>query len=197
MSPERWLVADLAAHPQAAQFAELLPWVLGSSLLLAPLLGLWSWGRRHVATSYRLGWLSASLYLAWLVAVTGLGLTSYVPLLFGGPMQHWSLLLHLMLAGAFVGLLGLLAVLFNPVRTGWPLADRRTWWLPQVLLWILLLSGLATACSMLVGMMPWLDTEGLELAVQLHRYCGLAAVVSSLLYGVCLVAGRPPNLRSS
>jgi hypothetical protein len=191
------VLGDLTSHPEAARFANLLPWALGLCLLLAPLLGLWSWGRRRVATSYRLGWLSASLYLAWLVAVIGLGATSYLPLLAGGPMQHWSLLVHLMLAGAFVGLLGLLALLFNPIRTGWPSASRQAWWLPQLLLWMLLLSGLVTACSMLAGMMPWLGTEGLEQAVQLHRYAGLVAVVCSLLYGVCLAAGRPPQLGSS
>jgi hypothetical protein len=191
------LLADLSAHPEAAQFAMLLPWTLGGTVLLTLLLGLWCWGRRRVATSYRLGWLSASLYLAWLAAVIGLGLTSYLPLLAGGPMQHWALLMHLMLAGAFVGLLVLLALLFNPIRTGWPTAGRRTWWLPQLLLWMLLVSGLGTAGSMLAGMMPWLDTEGLERAVQIHRYAGLVAFASSLLYGVCLAAGRPPRLESS
>ncbi len=63
-------------------------------------------------------------------------------------------------------------------------------WLPKLMYWLLLASGLAVCLTMLLSMLPIFGTEGLEVLLDIHRFTGLLAVVALLLHLYCVLLQR-------
>jgi cytochrome b subunit of formate dehydrogenase len=102
-------------------------------------------------------------------------------------------------AGAFVFILPVLAITWGlPNRFGRRAVredesgdrDARFFWLPKLMFWLLLVSGLAVCLTMLLSMLPIFGTEGLEILLDIHRYTGLLAVVALAIHLYCMVIQR-------
>jgi hypothetical protein len=136
------------------------------------------------------------VYWATVLSVAWLGVTSFFAVLRYGVLDGWLLFVHMFGAGALVAVLPLLAITFaeanrfgsasGPDGTG--TTAGRFFWLPKLMFWLLLISGLAVSVTMLVSMLPLFGTEGMNNLLDVHRYSGLAAVVAMVLsvYGVVL-----------
>lgn len=141
--------------------------------------------RHHQPRSRRI-WFSKVIYFAFLVTVGVLAITSFGSILWQEVMQHYALLGHLTAAGAFVFLLLPLACFYLPSSLRW----SRTWWLESLSAWVMVLSSLTVAASMLVSMLPVADTSGLLQLTEVHRLAGLIAVSSATLHAFALVVQR-------
>ncbi|MEZ6075223.1 MAG: hypothetical protein R3C56_05975 [Pirellulaceae bacterium] len=122
------------------------------------------------------------------VGVDGLRLT-----LVTGQVLGYTLLFHVAASGGFVFLMVAIAFLYLP--TGPDYADDRSgrreiWWAARWSAWALVVSSLVAAGTMLVSMLPVLDTQGLLQMATLHRYAGLAVVVSAIFHLYSLTCAR-------
>jgi hypothetical protein len=118
------------------------------------------------------GWFSRAAYAVFLAATLLLAVTSIGSIIRVGHMQHLALQAHLAAAGVFTFSMLIVAIVYLPMR--WPL--ERYWWMERWSALLLITFALITAGSMFLGMMPLLDTEGLEFATVIHRYSGLGTV---------------------
>ena len=132
-------------------------------------------------------WLGRLIYVAFLLVIAILSGTAFGSILRIGRMEHYGLLIHLVAAGAFTVLLLLVALVILPISS----STRHTWWLQRWSAWALILSGMLTAASMLLGMLPLLDTDGLLAATEVHRYAGLATLISAVTHGLTVMSNRP------
>lgn len=157
----------------------LLVWLLLSSLLIAAS----SRGTRRP----RRPWIVRGLYVGYLALIAVLAVSSFGTLLKDGHLVGYPLMLHVAAAGGFVFLMVAIAALYLPAAIE-GVGDRPNleWWGARWSAWALLLSSLAAAGTMLVSMLPWLDTAGLQDMAWLHRYAGLAVVVSAVLHAYAL-----------
>jgi len=144
--------------------------------------------------SRRLRWFEWMPYVAFLLTILVLAGTSFYGVLVEGAMHGWGLLMHLTGAGAFVFLLLAVAAVWAPQSQtveGESLAESGeaspSWWLSMVSFWLLMLASIATAATMLVGMLPVLSTSGLLTAIDVHRYAGLCVVIAASLHGYSLL----------
>jgi hypothetical protein len=104
-------------------------------------------------------------------------------------------MVHTMAAGVFVVAMVAFAYAWNPVF-GQPMDDSvvseddttNHWWLARWSLWLVMLASFAVAGSMLLGMLPILDTQQMAWSIWIHRYAGLLVVVGLVLhlYGVAI-----------
>lgn len=145
---------------------------------------------RHAAPRH---WFSLLVYLIFLLVVGVLAVTSFGSIWQVGHMSHYALLSHVAAAGAFTFLLLVIAVLFLP--RGTEEGDRtftadQAWWLGRWSAWLLVASGLATAGTMFLSMLPVLDTAGLLEVAELHRYAGLTTVAAAILHAYSLICTR-------
>ena len=149
-------------------------------------------------------WWERLIYLITVVAVADLGATAFYAVLRYGAMEGWALFVHVLGSGALVLALPLMAITWaeanrfgraRPVEHPSPEADDadsrrapRFLWLNRLTFWIILASGFVTVSTMLVSMLPWYDTDGLQRMLDIHRYSGLLLVVATIfhLYGVWL-----------
>jgi hypothetical protein len=174
-------------------FEQLLTLVgTGTVLLLVLHFGLALVTRKNVDHSRR-GILPRLIYVAFFLLVLGLGVTSFGSILWNGVMEHQSLLIHVSLGGAFVVVMTLFAMAWNPVYRHPDEADgseQGPWWLWKSSLWCVVLLVLVVSGSMLVQMVPWLDTEGMLQATVIHRYAGLGLTVALLANAYALILQR-------
>ncbi len=56
--------------------------------------------------------------------------------------------------------------------------------------WLLILSSLVAAATMVISMLPVLDTQGLLQVATWHRWAGLVVVVSAVLHLLALGANQ-------
>jgi hypothetical protein len=160
-------------------------------------------------------WLSRLIYLGFFASVAVLAGTSFYAVIAHGAMHGWFLLLHLFGAGAFVVLLPLIALQWsfacrffqkkpqspvpadpalppalarkvNPPRT----PPQRFSWLGKLAFWLILISGVATAGSMLLSMLPLLGTDDMLAAINVHRYAGLVCVVALMVHFYTVLLGK-------
>lgn len=131
-------------------------------------------------------WLSRLLYTLFLLAVSILAATSFGSILQAGHMQHYALLAHVAVAGAFVFLLLSITLTHLPQGT----ATKLNWWWEKWSVWGVVISGILVSATMFLSMLPLLDTSGLLQAVQVHRFAGLATVVFTALHLFSLIIGR-------
>ncbi len=138
-------------------------------------------------------WISRLLYAAYLFLIVVLGATAFGSILVLGHMSGYALLFHVAASGGFVFLMVAMAFLYLPSSAGGGDAgslrlDR--WWVTRWSVWALVISSLIAAGSMLMSMLPVFDTEGLQQMAMLHRYAGLAVVVSAVFHLYSLVCAR-------
>jgi hypothetical protein len=147
------------------------------------------------------------VYLALIVAVAVLGTTAFYSVLRYGVMEGWLLLAHMVGSGLLVLVLPLIAIAWAEAnrfgratladyqandladaQAADPPRATRFYWLARLTYWIILASGFVTASTMLASMLHWLDTDGLERMLDIHRYSGLLLVIATAfhLYGVWL-----------
>ncbi len=138
-------------------------------------------------------WISRSIYGIYLISILVLAVTGLGSILRWGHMSGYALMLHVAAAGGFVFLMVAIAVLYLPASA--TVADSRAqqwdrWWLIRWSAWGLVLSSLVTAGTMLLSMLPVLDTTGLLQMTMLHRYAGLAVVVAACVHLIALTCVR-------
>lgn len=192
MLPQILIAADWSLA--AGDFAATLP-VVGALLLIALvghlILALVT-ARRHSGGRKR-GFITQLVYLAFIISVGVLAVTSLGTILRFGHMSGYALLTHLTAAGAFVFLLIAIALFYLPRpeenELEDPLADQR-WWLGRWSSWGLVLSSLLAAGVMFLSMLPILGTDGLVQAIDVHRYASLTVVVMAILHLYALAITR-------
>ncbi len=188
-------LSDLLLHP-GEEFSTILSIVLVATvgvLLLHLVLALI--GGRSSRRRRRLNLWERLLYLGTLVSVGVLAVTSYYSVWRDGVMSGWWLFVHMFGAGALVALLPLIAITWaGPSRfgTGRPAEEQETYaprffWLPKLMFWLFLASGLTVVLTMLVSMLPVYGTDGLHALLDLHRYAGLMAVVTLMIHFYCVL----------
>ncbi len=148
--------------------------------------------KREISTS-RGAW-AVLIYVAFGVLVAVLAVTSFGSISLYGKMEHQALLVHIMAAGAFTAIMVAFAYAWNPVFGRPPVASKsfldnttNGWWVARWSLWLVLLSSLGVAASMLFGMLPLFDTTQMLVAIALHRYCGLFLVVGLVIHLYAMV----------
>ncbi|MBX3421894.1 MAG: hypothetical protein KF752_10115 [Pirellulaceae bacterium] len=142
--------------------------------------------QRHVSDRRPRGWIATTGYAAFWLAILVLAATAFGSIVQQGHMQRQALLGHLMAAGAFTIFLAVVAVGYLPRGE----RDQNRWWLEKWSAWLLILSGVATAGTMLLGMLPVVDTAGLNNITAVHRWSGLATAVAAMFHLFSLLAGR-------
>ena len=138
-------------------------------------------------------WLGSLAYGAYLFLIAALAVTAFGSLLVTGQVLGYALLFHVAASGGFVFLM--VAIVFLYLPTGAEKEDvhsgrREIWWASRWSAWALVLSSLVAAGTMLVSMLPLLDTEGLLQMAVLHRYAGLTVVVSAIFHLYSLACVR-------
>ncbi|MDP1563577.1 MAG: hypothetical protein Q8M16_19530 [Pirellulaceae bacterium] len=155
------------------------------ALMLCGALITWSWERTAKIPAKR-SWLMRWLYVVFLLAILVLGATSFGSLAQGHEIEAWPLLIHVSVAGAFLGLLVIVAYGYLPQgRDG-----KETAWTRWTAV-AMVASGLATAVAIVPGMFPWLGTTEMLQSIEWHRNAGIAALLTTLLHGVSLCWPRP------
>lgn len=161
--------------------------------LLAAALGVFATNRRSPAGPSR-HWISRAIYGLYLILIVALAATGLGSIVRWGHMSGYALLLHLAAAGGFVFLMVAMAVLYLPATASVAGGDRERqldrWWAIRWSAWALVLSSLVTAGTMLVSMLPVLDTTGLLQMAMLHRYAGLAVVIAACVHLFSLTCVR-------
>jgi hypothetical protein len=123
------------------------------------------------ASASRSRWPALDGPVFWIVALTGLGLALtgfYGPLLVGKPVGGYALLAHVGMGGAFLTLLPLLGLLQGARHAEspeMPVAVKSSFW-------VFLLTGLVTAVTILLSMIPLFDAHGLHLMLTIHSFAG-------------------------
>jgi len=190
------LITDIFSHPGEA-FRGLVPMALIGAVALAVLhLILCLIGRRPAERKSRWNWWEMLVYLGTTVSVAILGVTAFFAVIRFGALEDWLLFAHMFGAGAFVVALPVLAITWCEAnRFGRRAASDeaasvapRFFWLPKVMFWLILVSGLAVSATMLLSMLPLFGTEDLHCLLDIHRYSGLVVVVAMVfhLYSVVL-----------
>jgi len=180
----------VAAH-SGEQFNQFLPYLLIATALVAGavlVIGITARGRGAPKSRWSLWeWL---VYAATLVSVAVLASTAFGAVLSVGVLGGWALFAHMVGAGMFVFVLPVLAVTwcepscFDLRRHGQrgETGPRRFSWLPKLTFWLLLAAGWVVSMTMLVSMLTWLGTDGLETMLELHRWSGLVVVAAAALH---------------
>lgn len=159
--------------------------------------------------------LTRLIYLGLFVSVIVLAVTSFYAVIAHGAMHGWFLLIHVLAAGAFVGAFALIALLwavpnlFGRGRPGRATSNdddddddddaedalpasrrQRFGGLAKLAFWAMLITGVVTAGTMLLSMLPVFGTDDMLDLIAVHRYAGLALVVAVIIHFYLLVMGR-------
>lgn len=193
-------LADQLLHHPGEAFKSILPYVLIATAAFIVLhLVLSLLGGRASRQRRGWGWFASLVYLATVVSVTILGVTSFYSVIRFGVLDGWWLFAHMFGAGAFVFVLPVLAITWGLANRFGRRAvteeesrggDARFFWLPKLMYWLLLVSGLAVCLTMLLSMLPLFGTEGLEILLDIHRYTGLLVVVALVIHLYCMIIQR-------
>lgn len=178
---------SLLLASKASGFREILLPTLGIAALVLCLLATYyfKYHLRRQPIKNR-NWLFRIVYAAFLVAIVVLSMTSFGSILRMGVMQHYALLAHMSAAGAFVFLLLPVSCIYLPSS----LRVSRTWWLESCSAWVLVIGSLTTAASMMIGMLPAMNTAALLQLTEVHRYAGLTAAVAAVAHVSSLLLQR-------
>lgn len=186
------LLADLQSlNVSFTQVLYVAAAVVVVGLVLAAL-GVLTTNRRAQPSAGR-NWFARSIYAVYVVLIIALAATGLGSILRWGHMSGYALLLHVAAAGGFVFLMVAIAVLYLPATANVAVGhdgqlDR--WWAIRWSAWVLVLSSLVTAGTMLVSMLPVLDTTGLLQMAMLHRYAGLVVVMAACMHLFSLTCVR-------
>ena len=186
-SPEQFML-----HPNAWFPRILLVALVAAAIVIVLYLMLVLVARPPRMRRKKWSWWETLVYLATLLTISILGTTSFFTVLRYGGMHGWWLFAHMCGAGAFVGMLPLLALTWFRVNRFGAHADGavnpmseygpRFFWLPKFTFWLIVIGGLAACVSMLLSMLPLFGTDTLRQLLAIHRYSGLLVVVAALLH---------------
>jgi hypothetical protein len=173
-------------------FLKVLPFTLLAVLLLVPLHMLVFHSRWKAAG--RLNLWEKLLYLAFLVSVATLAVTSFGALMRFGVLDGW----HMFGAGALVAVLPLLALTWGTANHpgGAPATQRaqdappRFYGFSKLMYWTITAGGLVVTMTMLLSMLPIFGTDGLRTLLDIHRWSGLVVVVAAVLHFYSLLRRR-------
>jgi hypothetical protein len=178
-------------------------WSLGGTAIVLALHLVFSLARGKCDRRPRWALLTKLIYLSTFASVLVLGVTSFYSVIDHGAMHGWFLLIHVASAGGFVVCLMLIALIWalpsrpcagSNVRADDPLHETKSaarfGSITKLCFWLILISGVVTAGSMLLSMLPLMGTESLLQMITLHRYAGLVLVVSMLIHGYSVMLGR-------
>jgi hypothetical protein len=138
----------------------------------------------------RWNWWEKLLYLATLLSVAALGITSFGAMMRLGALAGWPLFAHMFGAGALVAILPLLALTWCEAnRFGeTPPSERardykpRFYWFAKAMFWTIVAGGFVVTMTMLLSMLPLFGTDGLETLLVIHRYAGLVVVIATIFH---------------
>ena len=142
-----------------------------------------------------LGWL---VYLVLIASTAVLAVTSLYSIFTDGHMRGWMLWVHLFAAGAFVVTLVLVSLLWASACDmcappgGGPPEDRplRFGALTRLSFWLFIVAGVVSLGSMFLSMLTLLNTNQIELAMDVHRYSGVAVVAAAVIHLYSVSLGR-------
>ena len=202
------LIQDLGNSP-AAMYPKVVAAALIATAAVLLLHLLISLSRGHRPARPRWHLLTKLIYIGAITAVLILGVTSFYSVLSHGAMHGWFLILHLYGAGAFVVFLMLIAIMWAvPSKlsgaTGTTSTDLHTavtidhdgpgvprfHCLTKLAFWLILVSGVVTAGSMLINMLPILGTQDLNQMMNVHRYAGLVLVIATIVHLYTVVLAK-------
>ncbi len=149
--------------------------------------------RARVAPRPRWGALTRLVYGFWLVSVVILAGTGFYGILAHDVMEGWLLFAHVLAAGPFLAFLAVLAVIWahaSRFAPGDEPRDRRFGFLTRVTFWVLLTTGTATSLTMLLAMLPVFSSSALVELTAVHRYAGLALLLSAMIHLYLVVLSR-------
>ncbi len=199
-------VIDNLIHSPNATYPDAIKVALGATAIVILLHAVMSMMRGKGESRPQWGWWSRLVYLGTVTGVAILGATSIYAVLAHGHMEEWFLLVHLTGAGMFTACLALVALTFaHRNRFGHgriasnhehnELSEADTITAPfggfaKLTFWLILLTGLLTAATMLFSMLPIMGTHEMEQMLTIHRYAGLALVVVTIMHVYLIVMGR-------
>ncbi len=134
------------------------------------------------------------IYLGTVACVVLLGATSFVEVIRHGELGGWALFFHMCGAGALTAMLPILALSwahYNQfgVSAASPLPPK-FYWLPKLMFWLILASGLVVTMTMLISMLPIFGSDGLHVLLDIHRYSGLVVVLALVVHLYSVAAQR-------
>ena len=193
------ILSDLGNDP-AGRYGKIVTYTLIATAVVLVLHFLIALSRGKGERRPRWAMLTKLIYLGTVVTVLILAVTSFYSVLDHGAMHGWFLLLHAGSAGGFVVCLMLIAIIWampsqfrlggrpdSPTEQSQP---ARFAPMTKLAFWLMLISGVVTAGTMLISMLPLLGTEQLLQMINLHRYAGLLLVVSTLVHVYNVLLGR-------
>lgn len=132
------------------------------------------------------------VYVAYLLCLALMAVSSLLMLAFGSHMHRWMLILHMSVAAPFAVCITALALLWaHQARlTREPDAAVRFYPGERVLFWIITAAGFSTISSALLGMMVWFGTVGQDFLLNTHRISSLVLVIASAAQAGRLLFGR-------
>jgi len=200
-------IQNIVDHPHEVFPEVLIAGLVGTGVVIFIHLVFVLVGRKPSTRRRRWNLWEKLVYFGILVSVAMLGATAFYAVLRHGAMHGWWLFAHMFGAGAFTGVLPLLAITWaranrfgrEPAADSTPDAETpedavtpapRFFWLPKFLFWLVIVSGLVVILTMLLSMLPLFGTEGLLNLLDLHRYSGLLAVIALTLHFYCVLLQR-------
>jgi len=162
----------------------------------------------------RYGFWERAAHLITMISFLGLAATGFGASILAGGLTGWTLMLHMVAAGAFMLGLTLTTVLwaedacFKRHDAAWlreggrlfghagELPAGRFDGLQKLFFWITLLAGLVTIAAILATMLPVFGTHGQEILYDVHRYGGLALVVAMILHAYATLLAKPGAWRA-
>ena len=206
------LIADLGNSPAAMYPKAIIAALIATAVaLLLHLLISLAKGHRPARPRWHL--ITKLIYIGAIGSVLILGATSFISVLSHGAMHGWFLFAHLFGAGAFVVFLMLIAFMWAvPCKLGagadasaidihsaatvdhdGPSATRFHC-ITKLAFWLILVSGVVTAGTMLLSMLPILGTQDMNQVMNVHRYAGLVLVIATIVHLYTVVLAKMKRL---
>lgn len=200
------IIHDIGDAPAATYSKVVIIALIATAIVLVVHL-LVSLGRGSRTMRPRWGLLTRLIYFGAVITVFALGVTSLYSVLAHGAMHGWFLFVHLFAAGGFVVFFLLLAVMWampsrffivEPIGQDdgrdEPPPAARFHHITRLAFWIILVSGVITAGTMLISMLPVLGTQAMSQMITVHRYAGLVLVVATIIHLYTVLLARMGRL---
>ena len=140
------------------------------------------------------------IYLVFVVAVALMALSSLGMLVVGQRMHRWMLILHMTVAPLFAIAVTGLALLWAEQNTLERAAETglaaRFHPGEKLAFWVVVVTGLLTIATAMLGMMSWYGSDAQEVLLDVHRYSALVLLIATVFHAYRLLAGRPAGVRA-
>ncbi len=163
----------------------IIPTLLGAASVMLVTIAIAFFTRRKRRDPFRRRWINTGIYLTFVFSVAVLAASSFSAILSEGKMEHDALMIHVAASGLFVCLLFVVALTYLPRGE----TTRKVWWWEKWNIWGLVVSGLIASVTMLLSMLPLLDSDQLGQTLHWHRLAGLATVIFLLQHLAATLIG--------